>query len=149
VLTPSDTTAHLYRTQMSGSDERFRLVIRDQASYHDLIGKLRQVVDRDAGVDVDFSRSEVIAVSFGPIGGAGPVISIDSVIDTARERRIVVRRIWQAAGCTEGAAVTNPIDIVIVPASPASTTIRWDERESSRGDCGDPQWTIQRRRPHS
>ncbi len=136
VLTPSDTAAHLYRAQQSGNEERFRLVLRDEASYFNLMTKLRSVVGQ--GRAVDFTRSEVIAVSFGPIGGVGPMISIDSVIDTPGERRIVVRRIWLASGCTSGAMVTNPIDIVVVPASPPTTTIRWDERESTRADCGDP-----------
>ena len=141
VLTPSDTAAHLHRTQASGSQERFRLVIRDRASYGRLMDKLTTVVDRGVDASVDFRRSEVIAVSFGQIGGYGPAISVDSVIDTRGERRIVVRRI-SSGGCPEGAAVTNPIDIVVVPASPPSTTVRWDERESTRGDCGDPLWNI-------
>jgi hypothetical protein len=33
--------------------------------------------------------------------------------------------------------VTNPIDVVVVPASPPATTIRWDERESTRWGCSD------------
>ncbi len=118
----------------AGSNERLRLVIRDQASLRALMAKLPPF---DQNPLVDFSRSEVIVVSFGTIPESGPGIVVDSVIDTPGARRIVVRRIWLASGRTSGAMVTNPIDIVVVPASP-TTTIRWDENESTGMNCSGP-----------
>jgi hypothetical protein len=125
--------------------DTLRLIIRDQASFTDLVRRMG--FDTAAAPIVDFDRFEVIAASLGVMPSYGPVISIDSVIDGNDQRRVVVHRISPRDGCASAQGESTPIDVVVVPVRPKLAVTRWDERQSKRGDCGDPHWIIYRRRP--
>ena len=90
-----------------------RLVIRDPATWSQFWSEL------GAGVrpDVDFSRDLVIAVASGERSTGGHDIQVRSVARVGGGLRIEVLETSPGAGCITTAALTQPVDVVVVPAA--------------------------------
>jgi hypothetical protein len=90
-----------------------RLVIRDPATWSQFWSEL------GAGVrpEVDFSRDLVIAVASGERVSGGYDIQVWSVGRAGGELRIEVLETSPGAGCLTTAALTQPVDVVVVPAA--------------------------------
>ena len=114
--TPADSTVELRRIgRWVGSSIRGsrRLVIRDQGTWSQFWSEL------GAGVrpEVDFSRDLVIAVASGERTSGGHDIQVRSVTRAGGELRIEVLETSPGAGCVTTTALTQPVDVVVVPAA--------------------------------
>src|SRR5687768_16334443 len=90
-----------------------RLVIRDAATWTQFWSEL------GAGVrpEVDFSTDLVIAVASGERSSGGHDIEVRQVARTGGQLRIAVVETSPGEGCVITAALTQPVDVVVVPAS--------------------------------
>jgi len=89
------------------------LVIRDAATWSQFWSEL------GAGVrpQVDFSRDLVIAVASGERSSGGHDIEVQKVTRTGGELRIEVLRTAPGKDCMATAALTQPVDVIMVPAA--------------------------------
>ena len=113
---PTDSTVEIRRIgRWVGSSIRGsrRLVIRDPGTWSQFWSEL------GAGVrpDVDFSRDLVIAVASGERTTGGHDIQVRSVTRVGGELRIEVLETSPGARCLTTAALTQPVDVVVVPAT--------------------------------
>jgi PrcB C-terminal len=94
----------------SGVKGSRRLVIRDPDTWNRFWSEL------GAGVrpEVDFSRDLVIAVASGERRSGGHEIAVERVSRTGGELRIEVVETGPGAGCVTTAALTQPVDVVLV-----------------------------------
>jgi hypothetical protein len=90
-----------------------RLVIRDPATWAHFWSEL------GAGVrpDVDFRNDLVIAVAAGERSGGGHDIEVRQVGRAGSQLRIEVLETYPSTGCMTTAALTQPVDVVMVPAA--------------------------------
>ena len=117
--TASDQTAsevgirRIGRWISSGIKGSRQLVIRDPATWSQFWSEL------GAGVrpEVDFSRDLVIAVASGERSSGGHDIEVQRVTRSGGELRIEVLRTSPDSSCMTTAALTQPVDVVMVPAA--------------------------------
>jgi hypothetical protein len=97
----------------SGIKGARQLVIRDPATWSQFWSEL------GAGVQpkVDFGRDLVIAVASGERSSGGHDIEVQRVTRSGGELRIEVLRTSPGANCVTTAALTQPVDVVLVPAA--------------------------------
>ena len=97
----------------SGIKGARQLVIRDPATWSQFWSEL------GAGVrpQVDFGRDLVIAVASGERTSGGHDIEVQRVTRSGGELRIEVLRTAPGPGCMTTAALTQPVDVVLVPAA--------------------------------
>ena len=113
---------------------RFRAAPSGFAAYSGIVDSLRVVVDDaarwamywrrlHAGAmpvppvpPVDFARDMVILAALGTRSSGGFTIRIDSAYDDGASVEIVVSRTSPGRGCVLTAALTQPVDIVRIPA---------------------------------
>jgi hypothetical protein len=97
----------------SGIRGERRLVIRDQATWAHFWSEL------GAGVrpEVNFSRDLVIAVALGQRSSGGHDIAVQRVTRTGGQLRISVVETSPGPGCMTTAALTQPVDVVMVEAA--------------------------------
>src|SRR5215207_6831170 len=90
-----------------------RLVIRDPATWAHFWSEL------GAGVrpDVDFRSDLVIAVAAGERSSGGHDIEVRQVGQAGGQLRIEVLETYPSTGCMTTAAMTQPVDVVMVPAA--------------------------------
>jgi hypothetical protein len=90
-----------------------RLVIRDPATWAHFWSEL------GAGVrpDVDFRNDLVIAVAAGERPSGGHDIEVRQVGRAGGQLRIEVLETYPSTGCMTTAALTQPVDVVMVPAA--------------------------------
>ena len=90
-----------------------RLVIRDAATWEHFWGEL------GAGVrpEVNFSQDLVIAVASGDRSSGGHDIEVRQVSRSGARLRIEVLETYPSEGCMTTAALTQPVDVVVVPAA--------------------------------
>ena len=95
----------------SGIKGARRLVIRDPETWSRFWSEL------GAGVQpqVDFGRDLVIAVAAGQRSSGGHDIEVRRVTRSGGELRIEVLRTSPGPGCMTTAALTQPVDVVLVP----------------------------------
>jgi protease stability complex PrcB-like protein len=100
----------------SGIKGSRRLVIRDSATWSQFWSEL------GAGVQpqVDFSRDLVIAVALGERPTGGHAIEIQRVTRAGGNLRIEVLETSPAPECMTTAALTQPVDVVMVPTTGVS-----------------------------
>lgn len=118
---------------MSGLYQERRLVIRSAAEW---LGQWRRITARQGGPPplpaVDFRREMLLMAGMGPQPSGGYRVVIDRVLEQPGDLLAFVRFISPGRGCGAIAAVTSPVDIVRLPASPKN--VRWVvEREAA--DC--------------
>jgi hypothetical protein len=97
----------------SGIKGARQLVIRDAATWAQFWSEL------GAGVrpQVDFGRDLVIAVASGERSSGGHDIEVQKVTRTGGELRIEVLRTAPGKDCMATTALTQPVDVVMVPAA--------------------------------
>jgi hypothetical protein len=97
----------------SGIKGARQLVIRDPATWSQFWSEL------GAGIrpQVDFSRDLVIAVASGERSSGGHDIEVQRVTRSGGDLRIEVLRTSPGAKCLATAALTQPVDVVLVPAA--------------------------------
>jgi hypothetical protein len=97
----------------SGIKGARRLVIRDPATWSQFWSEL------GAGVrpEVDFSRDLVIAVAAGERPTGGHDLEVRRVSKSGSELRITVVETSPGPGCMTTTALTQPVDVVLVPAA--------------------------------
>ena len=93
-----------------------RLVIRDPATWSRFWAEL------GAGVrpKVDFGRDLVIAVASGERSSGGHDIVVQRVVRSGGELRIVVLETSPGTDCVTTSALSQPVDVVVVPAAGAT-----------------------------
>jgi hypothetical protein len=112
----------------TGIGESRRLVIRDANAWAQFWSELA-VGDRPA---VDFTRDVVVAVAAGQRPTGGYEIAIDRVTESAGELTVEVIERSPGPNCMTTASLTQPVDIVVIPAAQARS---WSfvERKEIRG----------------
>lgn len=97
----------------SGIKGARRLVIRDPATWAQFWSEL------GAGVrpEVDFRHELVIAVASGERSSGGHDIEVRQVTRAGGQLRIAVMETSPSTGCVTTAALTQPVDVVMVPAA--------------------------------
>jgi hypothetical protein len=97
----------------SGIKGARQLVIRDAATWSQFWSEL------GAGVrpQVDFGRDLVIAVASGERSSGGHDIEVQRVTRSGGELRIEVLRTSPGESCMNTAALTQPVDVILVPAA--------------------------------
>lgn len=81
---------------------------------------------------VDFTRDMLLMAAMGPRSTGGYRVVIDRVLPRSEQLEVFVREISPGPRCGTIQAVTSPVDIVIVPATPRS--VRWIV-EQEVADC--------------
>jgi hypothetical protein len=112
----------------TGVGEARRLIIRDANAWADFWSELG-VGDRPA---VDFTRDMVVAVAAGQRPTGGYEIAVDRVRQANGELTVEVLETTPGPNCMTTASLTQPVDVVVVPALTASS---WSfvERKEVRG----------------
>ena len=111
--TPSDVEIRrIGRWVSSGIKGSRRLVIRDSDTWSRFWSEL------GAGVQpqVDFGRDLVIAIASGERSSGGHDIAVQRVTRTGGELRIEVLETSPGPNCMATAALTQPVDVIVVPA---------------------------------
>ena len=112
----------------TGIGESRRLVIRDANAWAEFWSELG-VGDRP---EVDFTRSVVIAVAAGQRPTGGYEIAVDRVRRADGELTVEVVETAPGPNCTTPASLTQPVDVVVVPAL-AARNWSFVERKEVRG----------------
>jgi hypothetical protein len=120
-------------SRYSGIADSQRVVIRDTTAWRRYWSVIhRPFIPAPAVPQVDFTREMVVLAALGarPSGGFG--IRIDAAIADSTQVLVQVTRIIPGRGCALPAVVTQPVDLVRVPATQLPIAFR--EREE-RTDC--------------
>jgi hypothetical protein len=112
----------------TGIGESRRLVIRDANGWAQFWSELG-VGDRPA---VDFNRDVVIAVAAGQRPTGGYEIVIDRVTQSDGQLTVEVVERTPGPNCMTTASLTQPVDVVVVPAADAKSP-SFLERKEIRG----------------
>jgi hypothetical protein len=112
----------------TGDGESRRLIIRDANAWAGFWSELG-VGDRPA---VDFTRDVVVAVAAGQRPTGGYEIAVDRVRQVNGELTVEVVETTPGPNCTTTTSLTQPVDVIVVPASTARS---WSfvERREVRG----------------
>ena len=112
-------------TSYSGIDDSLRIVVRDEASWRGVWQKIhRRMVPVPPIPPVDFKREMVIVAAMGQRPSGGFAIRVDSAMDLGDSLEIVVRTEIPGRGCLRSAAITQPLDLVRLPARPLPVRFR-------------------------
>lgn len=119
--------------QYSGIRDSQRVVIRDARVWQRYWTDIhRPFIPPPAPPDVDFTREIVLLVAMGTRPSGGFVIRIDSATVDTFGLRVQVTQIVPGKGCAVPAVVTQPVDMVRVPAT--DLPVAFAER-LERTDC--------------
>ena len=112
----------------TGIGESRRLVIRDANAWSQFWSELG-VGERP---NVDFTRDVVVAVAAGQRSSGGFEIAVDRITQTDGELNVEVVERTPGPNCMTTASLTQPVDVVVVPAADARS---WSfmERKEIRG----------------
>lgn len=117
---------------LSGLRQERLMAIRSPAEW---LGQWRRINARQDPPPLpalDFRREMLLMAAMGPRPTGGYRVVIDRVVEAPGELLAFVRFVSPGRGCGAIAALTSPVDIVRVPASPK--TVRWTvERQAA--DC--------------
>ena len=112
----------------SGIGESRRLVIRDANTWAQFWSELG-VGDRPS---VDFNRDVVVAVAAGQRPTGGYEIAIDRVTQSDGQLTVEVVERTPGPNCMTTASLTQPVDVVVLPAADAKS-LSFLERKEIRG----------------
>jgi hypothetical protein len=119
---------------MSGLYQERTMVIRNEAEW---LGQWRRITARQGNPprlpDVDFRREMLLVAAMGPKPTGGYRVVIDKVVEQPGDLLAFVRFISPGRGCGAIAAMTSPVDIVRLRASPK--TVRWVIERQATADC--------------
>ena len=120
-------------SQYSGIADSQRVVIRDTTAWRKYWTDIhRPFIPAPAVPAVDFSHEVVLLASMGTRRSGGFVIRIDSATTDSASLIVQVTQVLPGRGCAVPAAVTQPVDLVRLPA--LSLPIAFRERVE-RTDC--------------
>lgn len=109
--TPNVQVRRIGQWTHTGINERRRQVIRDANGWAAFWSELG-IGDRPA---VDFTRDVVVAVAAGQQSSGGYEIAVDQVTQNNGELMIEVVELSPSPNCMTTAALTQPVDVVVVP----------------------------------
>ena len=112
----------------TGIGEARRLIIRDANAWDQFWSELG-VGDRPA---VDFTRDVVVAVAAGQRPTGGYEIAVDRITQANGELAVEVVERTPGPNCVTTASLTQPVDVVVVPAADARGW-SFKERKEIRG----------------
>ena len=117
-------------TAYSGIEDSLRVVIADTTRWrlywHRVHARVRPVPPLPA---VDFARDIVILAALGTRRSGGYGIRVDSAYDSGEFVEVVVWSSAPGAGCLVTAALTQPVDVVHIPAR--RVPVRFRERATT------------------
>jgi hypothetical protein len=120
-----DSLKHLLQTSRSGFPSALRAVARDSITFKQLWSV---AVRGDPGPlptpRIDFEREMVIVAAMGSMASTGFGVVIESVVVRGPSVEVHARLGSAGSLCIQGAAMTNPVDIVVVPASSGVVVFR-------------------------
>jgi hypothetical protein len=120
-------------TQYSGIPDSQRVVIRDAAAWRRYWSAIHQpFIPPPAVPDVDFTREMVVLAAMGTRQSGGFGIRIDSTTMEPARLTVQVTQRLPGRGCAVPAVVTQPVDLVRVPAT--TLPVAFAERVE-RTDC--------------
>lgn len=100
----------------SGETERKNYAVRDESTFDELWLKVHGD-DGEVQPTVDFDEYQVIGVFAGIKQTGGYAVSVVSVTDTETERKVVIAITEPGPTCTVSQALTNPYQLIRLPAS--------------------------------
>lgn len=103
-------------TRAAGVSERKNIAVRSDAAFADLWNKVHGQ-DGEVLPSVDFDQYQVIGVFAGVKQSGGYAISVVRVVDTASTRTVTIAVTSPGEGCTVTQALTNPYQLIRLPAS--------------------------------
>jgi hypothetical protein len=116
----------------SGLYQERMIAIRSEPEWQ---GQWRRLTARQGGPpplpQVDFASEMLLMAARGPQPSGGYRVVIDKVIEQPGELLAFVRFVSPGRGCGAIAAVTSPVDIVRLPASPKN--VRWVVERQAAG----------------
>lgn len=123
---------HSYFRVNSGLEDRARLVVRDEQTWTQVWSRIvANHSPRPATPRVDFSTKMVLVAAAGTKRSGGHDIEITG-FDAAASSASVLN-VVPGNTCMTTAALTTPVDIVLVPR--VAREVAWEERELAR-ECG-------------
>jgi hypothetical protein len=115
-------------TYNSGIADSLRIVIRDVKAWRKMWERIHTPFSPEPDLpEIDFSRQSVVVVALGtrPAGG------YDIIVDRAYQRddrlEIIVRKQTPGQTCFTTQAITQPVDIVLIPKTERSVVFRETE----------------------
>lgn len=110
-------------TLNSGYTAPARQVVRTEGEWRAAWARLHETMaPQPALPEIDFAREMVIVAALGQRSNGGYAILVDSVYDAGSTLRAVVRRSSPGARCIVTASLTQPADVVRVPATARGVT---------------------------
>jgi len=103
-------------TRASGISDRKNFAVRSELAFEDLWQKVHGE-DGEALPKVAFDQYQVIGVFAGIKSSGGYAISVISVQDSATERMVTIAITSPGEGCSVTQALTNPYQLIKLPAS--------------------------------
>lgn len=120
-------------TQYSGIADSSRLVIRDAAAWKSYWSAIhRPFIPAPPPPEIDFAREIVVLAAMGTRPTGGFAIRIDSALADSARLVVLIRQVIPGTGCAVPAAVTQPLDLVRIPAT--ALPVSFAER-LERTDC--------------
>ena len=112
-------------TSYSGIDDSLRTVVRDAEGWKRTWRAIHRRVSPVPPVPaIDFGREMVVVAALGARPTGGFSIRVDSVIDAGDALEVVIRKDIPGAGCFLSAALTQPLDLALLPARPLPVRFR-------------------------
>ncbi|HSQ31777.1 MAG TPA: protease complex subunit PrcB family protein [Gemmatimonadaceae bacterium] len=123
-------------TTYSGLNDSVRAVVRDSTAWLELWRVINRPFHPPPPLPpVDFEHDMIVIAALG----ARPTAGYDIVIEGARQDsaavEIALRKLSPAPGCPVSAAMTQPVDLATIPASPRAVRFR---EKSVVVQCGAP-----------
>jgi hypothetical protein len=109
----------------SGLNDSTRAVVRDAAAWATIWGAIHRHSSLPPLPAVDFTRDMVVVVALGTRPSGGYSIYVDSAHAVANGgTEVVVHKVNLGAGCGATAALTQPVDIALLPRRDGQVTFR-------------------------
>jgi PrcB C-terminal len=111
----------------TGMLDSVRTVVRDSANWRTVWAQInRPFIPSPALPPIDFKREMVVVAGLGARPSGGYDIVIESVEQDSTGIEVALRRASPAPGCPVAAAMTQPLDMALIPAS--DQRVRFRER---------------------
>jgi len=112
-------------TSYSGIEDSLRLVVRDEQAWRAIWRVIhRRVAPVPPLPSIDFQQEMVVVAALGARRSGGFGIRVDSATDLGDSVEIVVRKDVPGKGCLLSSALTQPLDLVRLPARPLPVRFR-------------------------
>ena len=123
-------------TTYSGLNDSVRAVVRDSTAWNELWRTINRPFYPPPPLPrVDFEHDMVVIAALGARPTAGYDIVIEGALQDSAAVEIALRTLSPAPGCPVSAAMTQPVDLATIPASPRAVRFR---EKSVIVPCGAP-----------